>query len=113
MCIYTDKVVDFIDLFMHFTVHSDLKCLVIYAEGYGACSSRCSRLPMLFSLYSVLHSNCGVIPLSLCHMYQISIKDGAKTYSCFCFLLLLVVMFCVSLLAVEIIKQFKNEWNEV
>ena len=38
------------------------------AEGYGTCSSKGFRLPLLFSLYFMLHSNCGVSALlaSLC-----------------------------------------------
>lgn len=37
---------------------------------------------------------------------------GPKPIPVFLFFLL-VVEFCVSLVAVEIIKQFENEWNEV
>ncbi len=52
---------------MHFTVHSDPKCLGVYAEGYGStCSSEGFRLPLLLSLYFVLHSNCGVNALFVC-----------------------------------------------
>lgn len=112
VCVYTDDVVDFIDLSMHFTVHSDPKCLGVYAEGYGTCSSKGSRLPILLSLYFVLHSNCGVIALFVFVSYvstQISIKDGAKTYS-WIFENVFVVM-CIS--AIETTKQVENEWNEV
>lgn len=56
----TDDVEDLTDLSMHFTVHSDPKCLGVYAEGYGTCSSKGFRLPLLLSLCFALRSNCGV-----------------------------------------------------
>lgn len=67
---YTDDVVDLTDLSMHFTVHSEAKCLGVYAKGYGTCTFQGCRLPFLLSLYSVLHS-CGVNALLVSHMYKV------------------------------------------
>lgn len=65
--------VDLTDLSMHFTVHSHPECLGVHAEGYGTCSSKGFRLPLLLSLYFVLYSYCGVNAsmANLCVMYKL------------------------------------------
>ncbi len=118
MYTYTDDVEDFTDLSMHFTVHSDPKCLGVYAEGYGStCSSEGFRLPLLLSLYFVLHSNCGVNALFVslcvtCINSNLNKRGGQNKFPGFSFIYMCVfVVLCISV--VETTKQVGNEWNEV